>query len=114
MSSRSRREPIKEDELVVRNLTLIFENLDISNSSDSSEESKVALAQDQIAAITAAAINAAGLGANAETFSDNPFADNINLWTKNGLALFNAATPSVPLGKQINLTTKTLKSDGFI
>eukprot|EP00957_Ditylum_brightwellii_P089021 6779254-Ditylum_brightwellii.AAC.1 len=57
------------------------------------------LTPDQIAAIAAAAINAAGLGANAETFSNNPFADNINLGTKNGLALFNAATPSVPLDK---------------
>eukprot|EP00957_Ditylum_brightwellii_P190851 14530564-Ditylum_brightwellii.AAC.1 len=66
----------------------------------------MALTPDQIAAIAAAAINAAGLGANAETFSDNPFADNINLVTKNGLVLFNAATPSVPLDKQIDLTTK--------
>eukprot|EP00957_Ditylum_brightwellii_P208952 15359655-Ditylum_brightwellii.AAC.1 len=99
MSSRSRRDSIKEDEVVVRNLTSIFENVDISNSSDLEEESKMALTPDQIAAIAAAAINAAGLGANAETFSDNLFADNINPGTKKGLALFNATTPSVPLDK---------------
>eukprot|EP00957_Ditylum_brightwellii_P097550 7429516-Ditylum_brightwellii.AAC.1 len=86
MSSRSRRDPIKEDKLVVRNLTSIFENLDISDSSDSKEESEMALTPDQIAAIAATTINAAGLGANAQTFSDNPFLDNMNLGTKNGLA----------------------------
>eukprot|EP00957_Ditylum_brightwellii_P114598 8738540-Ditylum_brightwellii.AAC.1 len=66
----------------------------------------MALSADQVAAIAAAAINAAGLGVSAETFSDNPFADNINPGTKNGLALFNAATPSVPSDKRIGLSTK--------
>eukprot|EP00957_Ditylum_brightwellii_P080178 6098253-Ditylum_brightwellii.AAC.1 len=63
------------------------------------------LTPDQIAVIAAAAINATGLGANAETFSDNPFVDNIKPGTKNCLALFNDATPSVPLDKRIDLTT---------
>eukprot|EP00957_Ditylum_brightwellii_P080834 6148812-Ditylum_brightwellii.AAC.1 len=66
----------------------------------------MALTPDKIAAIAAAAISAADLGANAETFLDNPFADNINPGTKNGLALFNAATPSVPSDKRIELSTK--------
>eukprot|EP00957_Ditylum_brightwellii_P000259 20068-Ditylum_brightwellii.AAC.1 len=65
-----------------------------------------ALSPDQIAAIVAAAINAAELGATTETFSNNPFADNINPGTKNGLTLFNTATPSVPSNKRIKLTTK--------
>eukprot|EP00957_Ditylum_brightwellii_P204489 15339491-Ditylum_brightwellii.AAC.1 len=66
-----------------------------------------ALSADHVAAISAAAINAAGLGDSTESFSNNPFADNINPGTKNGLALFNVATPSVSSDKRIELTTKS-------
>eukprot|EP00957_Ditylum_brightwellii_P199698 15223421-Ditylum_brightwellii.AAC.1 len=57
------------------------------------------ISAEEIAALAVAAIQNAGLGGNAETFNENPFADDINPGTKNGLPLFNAATPVVPNDK---------------
>eukprot|EP00957_Ditylum_brightwellii_P166478 12672129-Ditylum_brightwellii.AAC.1 len=65
----------------------------------------MALTADQITAIAAAAINAAGLGATAEICQDNLYADNIHPITKNGLSLFNTATAAVSSDKRINLST---------
>eukprot|EP00957_Ditylum_brightwellii_P210492 15365041-Ditylum_brightwellii.AAC.1 len=69
----------------------------------------MALDAKQVAAITAAAINTAGLGTTAETFLENPFADDINMGTKNGLALLNAATPAVLKDKCIDLSIKNFQ-----
>eukprot|EP00957_Ditylum_brightwellii_P024159 1821395-Ditylum_brightwellii.AAC.1 len=66
----------------------------------------MALNANQVTAIKAAAINAAGLEKTTETFSENPFADNINLSTKNGLALFSAATLAVSNDIHLDLSTK--------
>eukprot|EP00957_Ditylum_brightwellii_P117616 8970782-Ditylum_brightwellii.AAC.1 len=70
------------------------------------EEAMMTLNADQVAAIAAAAINAAGLGTTAETSSENPFMSNINPGTKNGSALFNAATPAISNNKHIDLSMK--------
>eukprot|EP00957_Ditylum_brightwellii_P080166 6097384-Ditylum_brightwellii.AAC.1 len=58
-----------------------------------------ALSADQIAATASAAIQTAGLIPGEQTFLDNSFAEEINLATKNGLSLFNAATAAVPTEK---------------
>eukprot|EP00957_Ditylum_brightwellii_P098683 7516971-Ditylum_brightwellii.AAC.1 len=69
----------------------------------------MALSVDQMAAIAAAAIQAAGLTPGEQSFLDNPFADEINPATKNGLALFNAATAAVASEKRISMETKNLQ-----
>eukprot|EP00957_Ditylum_brightwellii_P114564 8735478-Ditylum_brightwellii.AAC.1 len=60
---------------------------------------------EDVVRIAATAIRNAGLGAVAKFFSENPFADNINPGTKNGLSLFNAAATAVPNNKRIDLST---------
>eukprot|EP00957_Ditylum_brightwellii_P045991 3488771-Ditylum_brightwellii.AAC.1 len=65
----------------------------------------MSLNTNQVAAIAAIAINAAGLGFTAETLLENPFVNNMNPATKNRLALFNKAT-AVSSDKHIDLSTK--------
>eukprot|EP00957_Ditylum_brightwellii_P004739 360240-Ditylum_brightwellii.AAC.1 len=69
----------------------------------------MALTVDQIAAIAAAAIQAAGLTPGEQSFLDNPFADEINPATKNRLLRFNAATAAVASEKRISMETKNLQ-----
>eukprot|EP00957_Ditylum_brightwellii_P020862 1573502-Ditylum_brightwellii.AAC.1 len=71
----------------------MFENLRL-------EEDMTSTA-DQIAAIAAAIIQAAGLTPSEQSFSNNPFAGNINPASKNGLTLFNTTTAAVPTEKGI-------------
>eukprot|EP00957_Ditylum_brightwellii_P154534 11761088-Ditylum_brightwellii.AAC.1 len=67
------------------------------------------LIADQIAAIAAAAIQAAGLTPSEQSFPNNIFANNINQATKNGLSLFNADTAAVPPEKRITMGTRNLQ-----
>eukprot|EP00957_Ditylum_brightwellii_P158197 12041496-Ditylum_brightwellii.AAC.1 len=70
----------------------------------------MALTADQIAAIAAAAIQAAGLMLSKQSVLDNPFADSINPATKTRLLLFNTATAAVPTEKRISLETKNCRN----
>eukprot|EP00957_Ditylum_brightwellii_P141301 10765887-Ditylum_brightwellii.AAC.1 len=68
-----------------------------------------ALTADQIAAIAAAVIQGAGLTPGDQSVLDNLFVNAINLATKNGLLLFNAATAAVASEKRILMNTKNLQ-----
>eukprot|EP00957_Ditylum_brightwellii_P008644 656174-Ditylum_brightwellii.AAC.1 len=68
-----------------------------------------ALTADQIAAIAAAAIQAAGLTLGEQSFMDNLFAGAINPATKNRLLLFNVATAAVASEKRILMDMKNLQ-----
>eukprot|EP00957_Ditylum_brightwellii_P001979 152302-Ditylum_brightwellii.AAC.1 len=63
----------------------------------------MAITADQIAAIDAATIQAAGLTPSEQSFSDNLFTDDIDPVSKNGLVLFNAATVAVSTKKRITI-----------